>query len=50
MKQRAFAARNIREATLVTSSSVNTEQLLAFRKVIVTEDALTELAKRTSNP
>jgi len=45
-----LAARNIREATLVTSSSVNTEQLLAFRKVIVTEDALTELAKRTSNP
>jgi large subunit ribosomal protein L4 len=44
-----LAARNIQRAVLVTSSGVNTEQLLAFKKVILTAEALAELAKRTSN-
>lgn len=44
-----LAARNIQRAVLVTASGVNTEQLLAFKKVILTEEALAELAKRTSN-
>ncbi len=42
------AARNVRPARLVTSADVNTEQLLAFRKIIVTSDALSQLAERIS--
>lgn len=42
------AARNVQPAQLVTSSEVNTEQLLAYRKIIVTSDALSQLAERTS--
>ena len=42
------AARNVGPTQLVTSSEVNTEQLLAFRKIIVTSDALTQLAERIS--
>jgi len=42
------AARNVRPTQLVTAREVNTEQLLAYRKIIVTNDALPELAERTS--
>jgi large subunit ribosomal protein L4 len=42
------AARNVRPAQLVTAREVNTEQLLAYRKIIVTSDALPQLAERTS--
>jgi large subunit ribosomal protein L4 len=42
------AARNVRPAQLVTAREVNTEQLLAYRKIIVTNDALPQLAERTS--
>lgn len=42
------AARNVKKALLMTSSEVNTEQLLAFRKILITSDALTELAERTT--
>jgi large subunit ribosomal protein L4 len=42
------AARNVKPAQLVTASDVNTEQLLAFRKIVVTNDALAQLAQRTS--
>ena len=42
------AARNVRPALLVTAQDVNTEQLLAFRKIIVTNDALPQLAERIS--
>ena len=43
-----LAARNVQPTLLVTSSEVNTEQLLAFKKIIVTSDALAQLAERTS--
>jgi large subunit ribosomal protein L4 len=42
------AARNVRPTQLVTAREVNTEQLLAYHKIIVTSDALPELAERTS--
>ena len=40
------AARNVRPTQLVTAREVNTEQLLAYRKIIVTSDALPQLAER----
>ena len=46
--QTYLAARNVQPARLITSAEVNTEQLLAFRKIIVTTDALTQLAERTA--
>jgi large subunit ribosomal protein L4 len=42
------AARNVQPTQLVTASDVNTEQLLAFKKIIVTNDALAQLAERTA--
>ncbi len=42
------AARNVKPTQLVTAREVNTEQLLAYRKIIVTSDALPQLAERTS--
>ena len=42
-----LSARNVRPAQLVTSTDVNTEQLLAYRKVVLTAEALTQLAERT---
>jgi large subunit ribosomal protein L4 len=42
------AARNVQPTQLVTSQEVNTEQLLAYRKIIVTNDALSQLSERTS--
>ena len=42
------AARNVKPAQLVTAREVNTEQLLAYRKILVTNDALPQLAERTS--
>lgn len=42
------AARNIRPVLLNTAAEVNTEQLLAFKKIIVTNDALAKLAERVS--
>ncbi len=41
-----LAARNVRDALLARASEVNTEQLLAFDKVIVTRDALATLSAR----
>jgi large subunit ribosomal protein L4 len=40
------AARNIRPVLLNTATEVNTEQLLAFQKIIVTNEALAQLAER----
>jgi large subunit ribosomal protein L4 len=40
------AARNVGPVVLNTASEVNTEQLLAFQKIIVTNDALAALAER----
>ncbi len=42
------AARNVQPTLLVTASDVNTEQLLAFKKIIVTNEALSQLAERIS--
>ena len=42
------AARNVKPTLLVAASDVNTEQLLAYRKIIVTNEALSQLAERIS--
>lgn len=44
-----LAARNYQGALLVSAHDVNTEQLLHFNKIIVTEKALEILAARTGN-
>ena len=40
------AARNIQPVLLNTAAEVNTEQLLQFQKIIVTNEALAKLAER----
>jgi large subunit ribosomal protein L4 len=40
------AARNVQPALLMTASDVNAEHLLLYRKVVVTNDALAQLAER----
>ena len=42
------AARNVKPVLLATAKDVNTEQLLAFDKILVTGAALEQLAGRTS--
>src|SRR5437762_6432253 len=42
------SARNIRPVRLATANEVNTEQLLAFDKILVTDGALGRLAARTN--
>ncbi len=42
------AARNVQTSLLATVNDVNTEQLLAFDKIIVTREAVTKLAERLS--
>ena len=41
------SARNVKRVKLATASEVNTEQLLAFDKILVTQKALEQIAKRT---
>ena len=41
------SARNFKPVKLATASDLNTEQLLAFEKILVTERALAQLAART---
>ena len=41
------SARNVKPVKLATASDVNTEQLLAFDKILVTHKALEKLAQRT---
>ena len=41
---------NVKPVTLATASDVNTEQLLAFEKILVTQKALETLAERTRPP
>ena len=41
------SARNVKPVRLATASDVNTEQLLAFEKILVTSKALEKLAERT---
>jgi len=42
------AARNVHPILLNTAGEVNTEQLLAYRKIIVTKDALSKLSERVA--
>jgi large subunit ribosomal protein L4 len=42
------SARNVKPVYLVTAGDVNTEQLLAFDKILVTHQALEKLAERIS--
>jgi large subunit ribosomal protein L4 len=41
-----LAARNVRPATLASASDVNSEHLLLYKKIVVTNDALAQLAER----
>ena len=41
------SGRNVKPVTLATASDVNTEQLLAFNKILITHKALERLAERT---
>jgi ribosomal protein L4 len=41
------SARNVKPVRLATASEVNTEQLLGFQKILVTQKALEKLAERT---
>lgn len=41
-----LAARNVQPTQLITSADVNTEHLLAYKKIVLTNDALTQLAER----
>lgn len=43
-----LSARNVGPAQLMTAAEVNTEQLLGFKKVILTNSALEQLVERTS--
>ena len=40
------SARNVKPVKLATASDVNTEQLLGFQKILVTQKALEQLAER----
>ena len=42
------SARNVKSVSLATATDVNTEQLLAFHKILVTPKALEKLAERTA--
>jgi large subunit ribosomal protein L4 len=44
------SARNVKPVQLAAASDVNTEQLLAFEKILVTHKALEQLAERTNPP
>ena len=44
------SGRNVKPVVLATASEVNTEQLLAFEKILLTEKALKKLAERTRSP
>lgn len=44
-----LAARNVKPALLMTAAEVNVEQLLHFDRIVLTQDALPILARRTQN-
>jgi large subunit ribosomal protein L4 len=44
------SARNVKPVKLATAGDVNTEQLLAFQKILVTQKALEQLAERINPP
>jgi large subunit ribosomal protein L4 len=45
-KNTRLAARNVHPASLVSGADVNSEDLLAFKKIVVTDEALAQLAER----
>lgn len=45
-----LAARNVQPALLMTACEVNTEQMLNYRKIVLTNDGLAEIAKRLAKP
>ena len=45
-KNTFLSARNVQTALLMSAEEVNTEQLLAFDKIVITEEALVSLAQR----
>src|SRR5438552_637686 len=44
------SARNVKPVSLATASDVNTEQLLGFQKILITQKGLEKLAERTRPP
>lgn len=44
------AARNAESSLLITAGEVNTEHLLYYRKIVLTQDALKALAERSQTP
>ncbi len=44
------AGRNVAHVQLATASQVNTEDLLRYAKILITRDALAQVAERTSAP
>jgi len=45
-KNTYLAARNVQPALLMTASEVNTEQLLNYRKIVITNDGLAQISDR----
>jgi large subunit ribosomal protein L4 len=41
-----MAARNVQKTQLITSADVNTEHLLGYKKIVLTNDALKQLSER----
>ena len=41
-----LSARNVQPALLITAAEVNTEQLLNYRKIVITNDGLAQIADR----
>jgi len=44
-----LAARNVQNVQLARAADVNTEQLLAFDKIVVTKEALATLSERLAS-
>lgn len=44
------AGRNVQHVQLATASQVNTEDLLRYNKILITRDALAQVAERTAAP
>lgn len=42
-----MAARNVQPTRLITAAEVNTEDLLAYKKIVITQGALSKLVERT---
>ena len=43
------SARNVKAVTLARASDVNTEQLLSFEKILITDGGLAKLAERNGS-